>query len=74
MTTRITPEETHAWLKNYFQPRREIGLGKLIMDIVLNPRSPFEPEARRLPRRGFLIGAGLFAFAVNWFVYFNFVN
>ena len=70
----IRADETHAWLKDYFKQRRDIGLGKVIVDIVLNPRNPFELEAWRLPRRGFLIAAGLFAFAVGWFVYFNFAN
>lgn len=71
MTVRTTPEKTYEWLKDYFQRRRDIGVGKAIANLVLNPRNPFEPEARRLPRPGFLFSACLFIFAVVWFLYFN---
>ena len=74
MTKRITPEETHVWLNDYFQKRRDIGLGKAIVDVVLNPRNPFEPEARRLPRPGIVFSACLFTFTVGWFLYFNFAR
>ncbi len=74
MLKRVRADEAHAWLKDYFKQRRDIGLGKVIVDIVFNPRNPFEPEAWRLPRRGFVTAVGLFAFAVGWFVYFNFAN
>lgn len=74
MIKRITPEETLVWLKNYFQQRRDTGLGKAIVDVALNLRNPFELEARRLPRPGFVFSACLFAFAVGWFLYFNFTR
>jgi hypothetical protein len=68
---RTALEETHEWLKDYLQRRRDIGIGKAIVNLVLNARNPFEPEARRLPKPGSLFGACLFTFAVVWFLYFN---
>ncbi len=74
MVKRITADETQAWLKEYFGQLPDIGLGKAIVNLCLNPRNPFEPEKRRLPRRGFLFGAGMFLSAVAWFLYFNFAR
>ena len=74
MLKRITPDETQAWLKDYFRRRPDIGLGKAVMNLALNPRKPLEPEKRRLPRRGFLFGAGMLLSAVAWFFYFNFAR
>jgi hypothetical protein len=74
MAKRIAPEEMHVWLKGYFRQRPDIGLGKAIVNLALNPRNPFEPEAWRMPRRGFLFVAVPFALAAGWFLYFNFAR
>ncbi len=74
MAKRITSSETKVWLKHYFQRRRDTGFWKAVADIALYPPNPFKPEARRLPRPGFLIAAGLIASAVGWFLYFNFAR
>jgi hypothetical protein len=74
MAERITADETQAWLKEYFGRLPDIGIGKAIVNLCLNPRNPFEPEKGRLPRRGFLFGAGMFLSAVAWFLYFNFAR
>ncbi len=74
MVKRVTADETQAWLRDYFRRRSDIGLGKAIVNLALNPRNPFEPEKRRLPGREFLFGAGMFLSALAWFLYFNFVR
>ena len=74
MVKRITADETQVWLKDFFRRQPDIGLGKAIVNLALCPRNPFELEKRRLPRRGFLFGAGVFLSAVAWFLYFNFVR
>jgi hypothetical protein len=74
MVKRITVDETQASLKEYFGRLPDIGLGKAVVNLCLNPQNPFEPEKRRLPRRGFLFGAGMFLSAVAWFLYFNFAR
>ena len=62
------------WLKEYFRQRPDVGFWKAVANIVFDPPNPFKPEARRLPRPGFLFAAGLFASAAIWFFYFNFVR
>jgi hypothetical protein len=74
MVKRITADETQAWLKEYFGRLPDIGLGKAIVNLALCPPNPFVPEKKRLPRRGFLFGAGMFLSAVAWFLYFNFAR
>lgn len=74
MVKRITASETQAWLKEYFRRQPDIGFGKAIVNLALCPPNPFEPEKRRLPRRGFLFGVGMFLSAVAWFLYFNFAR
>lgn len=74
MAVLIRPEETHGWLKDHFAQQRDIGLGKAIVDVVLSARNPFETQARRSPRPGFVFGTCLFTFAIGWFLYFNFLG
>ena len=71
METRVSADEAQAWLKHYFGRLPDLGLGKAIVNLALRPRNPFDPEKRRLPRRGFLFGAGMFLSVVAWFLYFN---
>lgn len=61
-------------LAQYFRRRREFGLWKAVVNIVLDAPNPFKPEARRSPRAEFLFGAGLLASTVAWFLYFNFLR
>lgn len=70
----ITSQVTRAWLGEYFRRHPEFGLWKAAVNIALDPPNLFKPGARRLPRTEFLFGAGLFAFAVAWFLYFNFMR
>jgi hypothetical protein len=74
MVKRITPNESHLWLKDYFRRRPDIGFWKAVLNIVLYPQSPFEPETQRSPRPGFLFAAGLLGFAIVWFGFFNFAK
>lgn len=73
MAPPVAPEEVRARFKECFRERPDIGVWKAALDLTLEPRNPFEPEQRRLPKRGSLIGVGLIAAAIGWFVYFNFV-
>jgi hypothetical protein len=74
MPKRISPEEGRAWFEEHLRQRRDLGLVKAIADMVLEPPNPFDPEARRKPKAGFVLAASLFAIAVSWFVYFNIVR
>jgi len=75
--SRITPEtrdaaEVHGALGNYLGRRPDVGLDKLLLDLALDPASPFDPQGQRRLRKSFvlvmLVGAGIAA----TFVYFNF--
>jgi hypothetical protein len=64
--------EVHRALTNYLRRPPDVGLGKLLVDLALDPASPFDPRGRRRLKKGFvlviLVATGLAA----TFVYFNF--
>lgn len=74
MTRCVTPIEAHAWIEENLRARADLGLGKAIANLVLDSRNPFEPRARRKPKKGFLLGALLLTAAVVFFIYFNLVS
>jgi hypothetical protein len=74
MPTPISPREMQAWIEESLSRQPGIGLGKAIMNIVLEAQNPFDSRARRKPRAGFVLGAVLFAVAVICFCYFNFAG
>ena len=59
-------------LRDYLRRRPDMGLDKLLLDLALDPASPFDPRGRRRLRKGFvlimLVATGIAA----TFVYFNF--
>jgi hypothetical protein len=61
----------HSWFKDYLKRRPELGLGKAILLVVLEPPNPFEKEGRRRPRKGFLLAVLWLLALVGVFVYFN---
>jgi len=67
-----SPAGVHAALTNYLRRQPYVGLDKLLLDLALNPASPFDPQGRRRLKKGFvlvmLLGTGIAA----TFVYFNF--
>ncbi len=74
MARRVTSAEAHAWLEENFRARTDLGFCKAVANLVLDPRNPFEPGARRKPKKGFLLGALLLTAAVVFLIYFNFVS
>jgi hypothetical protein len=66
MGNRVTPREARALLNEYLRGHTEPRLG-----LILEPPNPFQPEARRKLRRGFVLFAFLLLAAVGVFVYFN---
>ena len=60
------------WIEQALAQQPHIGLRKVAMNIVLEARSPFDGQARRKPRVGFVLSAMFFAAAVICFCYFNF--
>jgi len=74
MPAAIPPNEMQKWIEQALAQQPHIGLRKAVMNIVLEPRSPFDPQARRKPRAGFMLGALFCTAAVVCFCYFNFAG
>ena len=74
MAQRTRAKETDASLKGYFRRRPDIGFGKAILGVVLQPLNPFEPEKRRRPKRWFIGTAILVITLAVWFSIFNFAR
>ena len=72
MSKEHTAEEVYGMLAKYFSSRPDLGLWKSILDVVLQPKNPFEPQLRRRPRRDFALLVVLAGMPVGAFVYFNF--
>ncbi len=74
MPKRVSREEARAWFEEHLRQRRDLGLGRAVANMILEPWNPFDPRARRRPKVGFILVTSLFAIAVSWFVYFNTVR
>jgi len=55
----------------YFESRPDVGFRKMLLDIALNPRSPFKPWEPRKMKKGFAAAVLLLLFACVWFGYFS---
>lgn len=55
-----------------FKTRRDLGIWKSILDLILEPQNPFEPAMRRNSRKGFVLVIVLLGLPVGAFLYFNF--
>jgi len=67
----VTQEKAHGWVNEYFNRRSDLGLSNFMLNLALQPRNPFAPEARRKARAGLVVTAILFAAALAWFACFN---
>jgi hypothetical protein len=61
----------HSWVKDSLKLRPELGLGKASLLVVFEPPNPFEPGARRRPRKGFVPAVLWLLALVGVFVYFS---
>ncbi len=61
-------------LRSYLNSRPEIGLGKVLANLALEPREPFKQEGRRSFRKGFVITLVFSAMFLAWFLWFNFIR
>jgi hypothetical protein len=72
MAEECTAKQMHDTLVKYLEGRRDLGFWKGLVDFVLEPQNPFEPEKRREPRKDFVLAAVLVGLPLGAFVYFNF--
>ncbi len=52
--------------------RNDTGFPLALTDNTLQPKNPFDPEARRKPKTGIALGGGLALVLSAIFVYFSF--
>jgi hypothetical protein len=71
MAQRITPEDARTWFAEHMKGRREYGFGNAILNLVLDPRNPFNVKSRRELKPGFLFAIVWLGAAVALFALFN---
>src|SRR5579859_2061217 len=74
------PPGTHAkyemveLLREKLRARGDRGVGNLVKNLVFEPRNPFEPDRRRLPKREVVAVGSLIAMLFAALVWFNFLG
>ena len=71
MAKTVTRQEAHSWLKDYLKGRLELGLRTAILHLMLESPNTFEPEARRRPRKAFVLAVLWLLALAGVFVSFN---
>jgi hypothetical protein len=71
MTKAFTQSEVRSLLMEYLKGRPDLGLGKAVSAIALEPANPFEPEAPRHPRKAFVLAVFCLLALLGVFVHFN---
>ncbi len=74
MSKTVTPVEAHGWVDENLRARADLGFRKALASVVLEPSSPFDPQARRKLRTEFLILVLLATTSIACFLYFNVVR
>jgi hypothetical protein len=67
----ITVKHLYDVLRHYARKRPDIGVGKALLDGVLEPASPFDSKGVRSPKRWFVLLSLLAAFMFACLIYFN---
>jgi hypothetical protein len=71
MSDRAGSKSVHSALSQYLSNRSDVGIGEAVGDAVLEPANPFDPKAKRTPRRWFVLFCLLAAMVFGFFLYFN---
>ena len=69
-----TKTEMLELLREKLRARGDLGVGNLVKNMVLEPRNPFEPARRRLPKREVVAVGSLVAMLFGALVWFNFLG
>jgi len=69
-----TKTEMLELLREKLRARGDLGVGNLVKNLVLEPRNPFEPARRRLPKREVVAVGSLVAMLFGALVWFNFLG
>lgn len=71
MNDSISTESVYDVLRQYLRQRPDLGFAHAVLDSVLEPLNPFDPKARRAPRRWFVLLVLLGGALAGCFLYFN---
>jgi hypothetical protein len=71
MTEPLTVKKVYELLRQHVHQRPDIGVGKGLLDCVLEPCSPFDSKGKRSPKRWFVLSVLLTTSTFGCFVYFN---
>jgi hypothetical protein len=74
MAKEVTRRDVQVWFENYFSDRPELGLGKAILAMILEPANLFEPKKPRFPKKSFVLLAVWLLGLLGVFVYFNLLS
>ena len=64
-------DEIHQALAEYLSRRPDLGLGKMLLNVALEPANPFNPRARRILKKGFVLVVLVVLSLAATFIYFN---
>ena len=67
-----SPAQIQPALRDYLGRRRDLGLDRLLLDLALDPASPFDPQGRRTLKKGFVLVVVVAVGLAGTFIYFNF--
>ena len=71
MADRLTVKQVYDVLRQYARKRPDIGIGKALLDGVLEPASPFESKGARSLKRWFVLWSLMAILTFACFAYFN---
>jgi hypothetical protein len=69
-----TKSKSLELLREKLRARGDLGVSNMIRNRVLEPRNPFEPSRRRLPKREIVAVGSLAALLLGAVVWFNFLG
>jgi hypothetical protein len=67
-----TVAQMYARLQSMIRQRADTGFRRAVAEAVLQPRNPFEPQKKRLPKQGVSIGISVLLVLAMVFVFFSF--
>jgi hypothetical protein len=71
MAELLKVKQVYELLRQDVRQRPDVGVGKGLLDCVLEPSSPFDPKSMRSPKRWFVLSVFVAASTFSCFVYFN---
>ena len=71
MSERMNSKSVYSILRRHLRNRPDLGMGKAMLDTVLDPANPFDSRVRRTARRWFVFFIFVGGALMGCFVYFN---